>query len=137
MRLFRHGLAISVLAVCCALLPPQSARGQTKSYSKSAPSGKSHKIDSYSGWNNDCSFRTINVDIVEAPVHGQVSPRIVNSKITNSAIGSSGKCRGKPTRAVAVYYKSKSGYRGSDRFKVRMSVGGGAPAFFVYQVNVR
>lgn len=127
----------SLFAAIAVLLLVLPAMAQAKSYSRTATSGKSQWIDAYYGWNNDCSFKTINVDVVEQAGHGQVSPKIETRKITRAQVGSVRNCLGKPTRAVAVYYKSKSGYRGTDRFKVRMSVGGGAPVFFSYAVNVR
>ncbi len=137
MRIARHILLTGTLAFAAFALVAQGADAQNRSYSRLAKSGKTQWIDAYFGWNDDCSFKTINVDVVDQPSHGQVSPKIENSKITAAQIGSTRDCLGKPTRAVAVYYKSKGGYRGTDSFKVRMSVGGSAPVFFNYTVSVR
>ncbi len=137
MRIAKQIFITGFMALAACALVISGANAQTKSYSRSAKSGKSQWIDAYYGWNNDCSFKTINVDVVGQPSNGRVSPKIETRKITSAQIGSTRQCLGKPTRAVSVYYKSKGGYRGMDRFKVRMSVGGGAPVFFNYTVSVR
>lgn len=128
-------VVVATVMVLAAAL--SSADAKTVRQSKSAKSGQSQWIDAFFGWNDDCSFKTINIDIVERPEHGSVSPRVETQRITQAQVGSTGKCLGRPTKAVAIYYKSKSGYRGRDDFKVRMRVGGQSPVFFVYQVNVR
>ncbi len=127
--------AIPVFALALAL-PPSVGNAKTVNQLRNAPTGKSHWIDAYYGWNDDCSFKTINVDVVDPPANGAVTPRIENQRIKQAQVGNTGACVGKPTKAVAVYYKSKSGYRGSDAFTVRMSVAGQPPVFFVYRVNV-
>jgi hypothetical protein len=137
MRRYFHKWRVAVVATAVVIAFAGIAQSQTRSYSRTASSGKSQWIDAYFGWNNDCSFKTINVDVVTPPANGQVSPKVETRKITNAQIGATGNCLGKPTKAVAVYYRSKSGYRGVDRFKVKMTVGGSAPVFFNYSVVVR
>jgi hypothetical protein len=129
--------AVSAFAVIALLVSAIPVAAKTVNYSRTATSGKSQWIDAYFGWADDCSFMTIDVDVVDSPAHGSVSPRIENRKITSAQVGSTGACLGKPTKAVAVYYKSKAGYRGQDAFTVRMKVGTQAPVFFVYRVTVR
>lgn len=131
---FRKLLTLAAVAVF-ATAGVQEAYAQ-RSYFKSAPSGKSQWIDAYMGWNDDCSHKVIDVDIAQGPSHGRVTPRIETKKIAAAQIGSSGSCRGKPVRAVSVYYKSKNGYRGMDKFKIRMRVGNSAPVTFTYRVRV-
>ncbi|MEZ5800887.1 MAG: hypothetical protein R3D29_11040 [Nitratireductor sp.] len=41
---------------------PTNADAQ-RSYSRTATSGKAQWIDAYYGWNNDCSFKTIDVSM--------------------------------------------------------------------------
>lgn len=118
-----------------AIAGVQEANAQ-RSYFKSAPSGQSQWIDAYMGWNDDCTHKVIDVDIAQAPANGSVSPRIETKRIGNAQIGASGNCRGKAVRAVSVYYKSNSGYRGMDTFKIRMRVGNSAPVMFTYRVRV-
>lgn len=140
-RFFRHSLAGKLagglaLLAGAVLLVPTNADAQ-RSYSRTATSGKAQWIDAYYGWNNDCSFKTIDVDVIDGPGHGRVSPKVETRKITQAQVGNTGGCLGKPTRAVAVYYTSKKGYRGVDRFRVRMKVGGQPPVIFSYSVSVR
>ena len=113
------------------------ADAQQRSYSRSANSGQSQWMDEYYGWNNDCSFKTINVDVVERPRNGSVSPRIRRSRIQQAQVGTATHCIGRPTRAVAVYYRSRKGFRGTDRFRVRMRVAGQPAVTFTYTVQVR
>ena len=110
---------------------------KTVRISKSVSSGKRVQIDRYMGWNNDCSFQTINIDVVQKPKSGSTDARVVNSKISKAQSGSSGKCFGKPIKGLGVYYKSKSGYRGQDSMKIRMKVRGQAPVTFIYNIKVR
>ena len=118
-----------------AVLVPVDASAQ-RAYFRTAGSGESKWMDAYFGWNDDCSFRTIDVDVVAKPKNGRVTPRLENQRITRAQVGSAGKCVGKPTRAVAVYYRSNPGYKGVDRFRVRMKVGGQPPVTFTYTVRV-
>jgi hypothetical protein len=122
-------------AVAAALAIP--AAGSAATLQKSAPSGKSAKIDEYTGWNNDCSFLTINVNVSSPPSHGAVTSRVARGRITNAAVGSAGSCFGKPTRVLQVYYRSRAGYRGTDTFSVDMSVRGQPTKRFTYAVSVR
>ena len=132
-RSFSRIFALPILTAAIAVSAPIA--GQTQGF-KSAKSGRYQKIDAYYGWNNDCSHKLIDVQIVQKPKNGSVEPRVVTERIrSDAAIGTSGKCAGKRTKAVAVYYKSKSGYRGIDSFRVRMSVGGQSK-YFNYTVRV-
>lgn len=127
----------TALLLAASLLAGAPAEAKTVSYSRSASSGKPQKIDVYSGWNDDCSFLTINVNVVKKPKSGAVTPRVEMSTIHAAQQGSAGKCLGKPTRGLAVYYRSKPGFKGRDSFTVRMGVRGQAPVDFVYNVSVR
>ncbi len=131
-RSFSRIFALPFLAAAIALAAPTAAQAQGF---KSAKSGKTQWIDAYYGWNNDCSFKTINVNVAQKPQHGTVSPKVEMQRITRAQIGSVGNCAGKPTKAVAVYYRSKPGYRGIDRFRIQMSVGGQSK-YFNYTVRV-
>lgn len=122
--------AIAVSAVCAA----GAAYGQTKTVSVQA--GKSVWVDSYMGWNDNCTPRTINIDVIRPPRHGTVTPRPKNEVIRQASIGQARTCAGKTVKGLGVYYKSKSGYSGADSFAVRISVGG-SPALYSYVINVR
>ena len=56
------GLALVLALAHCA---------QAETISKSVPSGQSSKIDHFTGWNDDCSFKSLNIDIVSKPSHGR------------------------------------------------------------------
>lgn len=99
-------------------------------------SGQSKRVDAYLGWNNDCSQMSINIDVVGKPRHGTLSHRFVTETIRKASIGGVKNCYGKKVRALALYYKSKRGYRGSDSFSVRISTGG-KPANYNYNIAVR
>jgi len=133
---FAKSLIFTIGILLAAVLIASPSQAKTVSYFKTAKNGKSKWIDSYFGWKNNCGFKTIDVDIVDRPDHGSVSPRVETKKISRAQVGSAGKCIGKPTKAVSVYYKAKKGYRGSDKFKVRMKVRGEPPVYFIYRVRV-
>lgn len=135
-RIGRLRYAAPIALGLAAAIAATPALARTQTYSKSASAGKSKKIDSYFGWKNDCSFETIDVKIVKPPKSGSVTPRVEMSRISAAQLGSAGKCLGKPTRALSVYYRSKAGFKGQDSFSVRMSVGGQS-VDFVYNVSVR
>lgn len=99
-------------------------------------SGKAKRVDAYLGWKNDCSQMSINIDVVNKPRHGSLSHRFVTETIRKASIGGVRNCYGKKVRALAIYYKSDRGYRGSDSFSVRISVGG-KPANYNYNIAVR
>ena len=131
----RTVLLSSILVLVFMLMAPFA--NAAKTYSKVAKSGKSAKIDTFMGWNDDCSFQTLDISISKRPAHGKASPKVVRSRISQAQVGSAGKCIGKPIRGLAIYYRSKRGYRGSDRFTVRMKVRGQQAVFFHYNINVR
>ena len=137
MNLRRLGL-FSVLA-SVSLMPVlvSPALAADGVYDRAAASGTPEWMDEYSGWNNDCSFMTIAVDVVEEPSHGEVTPHPEIKRIPEKAArGSSGVCAGRKMKALVLYYKSEPGYSGTDSFKVRMKVRGQKSAFFVYNVTV-
>lgn len=126
------GLVLIALAGTSTLV-----HAKTVHVSKSVSSGKRVQIDRYMGWNNDCSFQTINIDVVQKPKSGSTNAKVVNSKISKAQSGSAGKCFGKSIKGLGIYYKSKSGYRGRDAMKIKMKVRGQAPVIFIYNINVR
>jgi len=133
----RLTFAATALLAASALPLSGLAEAKTVRYAKSARSGATVKIDHYTGWNNDCSFLEIKVDVVKKPAHGTVTPKIAGSRITKAEIGSARNCLGKPTKVIEVYYRSKKGYRGKDPFTVQMRTPNSAPVTFVYDVTVR
>jgi hypothetical protein len=126
---------LPALALTLILAGPTCAMAAT--LSKTAVAGKSTKIDEYTGWNNDCSFLTIRVDVSSPPSHGTVTSKVARGRISNAAVGSAGSCFGKPTRVLQVYYRGKAGFRGIDTFSVDMTVRGQPTKTFTYAVSVR
>src|SRR5215213_11368167 len=113
---------LPALALAVPLAIPPVATAAT--LSKTAMAGKVTKIDEYTGWNNDCSFLTISVDVSSPPSHGTVTSKVARGRITNAAVGSAGRCFGRPTRVLQVYYRARPGFRGTDTFAVDMTVRG-------------
>lgn len=131
-KLIMSGLVLVVVAATSTLVHAKTVR-----VSKTVSSGKRVQIDRYMGWNNDCSFQTINIDVVQKPKSGSTNAKVVNSKISNAQSGSAGKCFGKSIKGLGIYYKSKSGYHGRDAMKIKMKVRGQAPVIFIYNIKVR
>ena len=104
---------LPALALSLAAVLAGGSAASAATLSKTAASGKTTKIDEYTGWNNDCSFLTISVNVSSAPAHGTVTSKVARGRITNAAVGSAGSCFGKPTRVLQVYYRGKAGYQGS------------------------
>ena len=127
---------VTVAALTLALLAPMTP-ALAKTISKTVAAGRASNIDHYTGWNNDCSFMVIKIDVTSKPAHGSVSTRISNGRIPGHAdIGSSSACAGKPTKVLNLYYKPARGYRGTDSFTVNMS-SGGSPQTYYYQITVQ
>jgi hypothetical protein len=128
----------AIVAACAlaALAGGEAAIAQT--ITKSIPPNRSSKLDHYTGWNDDCSFKQIRVDAMSKPAHGSYSVGIANGVIPADAkIGSSGACSGRPTKVLELYYRPDRGYHGPDSLTVNMSVGGSAPVTFIYAINVQ
>lgn len=120
----------AALCLCTAL----SATAGT--ISKTVPAGRASKVDHYTGWNDDCSFLSVNVDILVKPAHGTLAPRTAMGRIGEAQIGNAGACRGKPTKVLELYYKPARGYRGTDGFSVNMRTPKSAPVRYDYVVTV-
>ena len=129
----------TLMAMFALLFLPAFTEGQAKTVSlnKSVSSGKSTKIDVYQGWNKDCSFLTIDIYILRKPTSGSARAKVVNSKITRAEVGRVGSCTGKPTKGLAIYYKSKPGYHGVDNLTVKMKARGYPSVTFKYRIRVR
>jgi hypothetical protein len=124
-----------------ALLSTSIAPAMAGTISKTVAAGRASNVDHYTGWNNDCSFMLIKIDVTTKPAHGSVSTRITSGRISGHAdIGSAGSCAGKPTKVLQLYYKPAPGYRGSDSFTVNMTSGSGFGAktqTYYYQMTVQ
>ena len=133
----RHGLG-TILAVAVSMLVWNSPAWAVDGvYDRTALSGESEWMDEYFGWNNDCSHLVIEVDVVDGPTHGTISHRNEPRPIPQNATrGKSGSCAGKEANALVLEYTSEAGYRGPDKFRVRMKARGQSPAFFLYYVTV-
>ena len=133
-----HLWKLAAAIVAALFLTVQVADAKTVRYSKSARANASTKIDHYSGWNDDCSFLTIDIDVVDKPAHGTVRPKVATGRIPRPQVGSrqGAQCAGRPMKIIEVYYTPSRGFRGRDQFKVRMRTPGQRDVFFVYNVSV-
>ncbi len=132
---WRRFTCVASLAFVIGTAAPAGAQAQ-QHLAKSVPAGSTTKIDHYTGWNNDCSFLMINIDVVQKPSYGTVTPRVSQGQITNANIGSAGACLGKPTRVLELYYRPARGFRGQDSFSVNMRTPNSPPVTYVYSVTV-
>jgi hypothetical protein len=131
----RNGCGIVFLSL---MLLQANATARADTISKLVPADRSSEIDHYTGWNDDCSFKEISVNVVANPAHGVVISRIADGKIASHAsIGSSGSCAGKPTKVLELFYRPARGYHGEDRFSVNLSVGNSSPVVYDYDVTVQ
>jgi len=104
---------------------------------RSAVAGQAQWMDDYYGWTDNCKPLVYDIDVVEPPANGRVSPKSKSGAIPATAkIGSSGSCAGKPYKGWSLFYTAKAGYKGSDSFRVRMRVGNQSK-FFLYRIAVR
>ena len=72
----RRGLGLAVVGSSLLALSPTHAEIE-----KSVPGDRSTKIDHYTGWNDDCSFKEIWVDVTASPSDGIVTHHIANGRI--------------------------------------------------------
>ena len=130
----RGGLGLAVVGSSLLALSPTHA----ETIEKSVPGDRSTKIDHYTGWNDDCSFKEIWVGVTASPSHGTVTHHIANGRITAEAkIGSSGTCAGKPTKVLELFYRPTRVFRGADGFTVNLRVDGSPAHVFDYRLTVQ
>ena len=100
-----------------------------------AKSGKSTRIQGFTSWNSDCSYKPVRLEVTRQPKHGKVVPRLEVARIGTILNGTS-KCKGRKINKVFLYYTSKRGYKGKDAFRIRVRFGG-TPQNFSYTINVK
>ena len=124
---------VTSLAALALLAAAPLSSALAASLSKTVPAGRASQIDAYSGWNlEDCSFQTISFTTTSQPAHGRITTRIGHGRITNANTGSAGKCYGKPTKVLQLWYTPQRGYHGSDT----VSVTAGGTAYY-YSITVQ
>ena len=86
--------------------------------------------------NEDCTAATLpNIKLLQAPSHGSVdfvSEKIFSNYKTSARI----RCNSRKSPGVSEYYTSKSGYSGTDMYKVRVSYGEGTIKDVTVNINV-
>lgn len=110
------------IAFVAALLLPAVARSEE--IHKTAISGQRTRIYRTVSFNPDCSYSPFKFDVVREPQHGKVQPQFEDHVIgsdTAQGAGSIGACAGKHTRGLALYYTSKSGFKGQDTLSISAS----------------
>ena len=127
-------LRVTSLAALAFIAAAPLSTAAAVSRNKSVPAGRATMLDAYSGWNNDCSFLVIKVNITAPPAHGKISTRIGHGFIREANEGSVGSCLGKPTRVLQLWYTPKRGYHGSDT--VSVLAGAGNPTTYYYSITV-
>ena len=110
------------IAIVAVLLFPASA--QSEEVYKTASSGQRALIYRTVSFNADCSYSPFKFDVVREPEHGKVQPQFEDHVIGSDSAqhaGGIGACAGKRTRGLALYYTSKSGFKGQDTLSIKAS----------------
>ena len=128
-------VAYVVLLAFVSLMGCNAAIAET--LARTVTANQTSKIDGYTGWYDDCSFKPVNVDVATKPSHGSYSVRIVPGRIPDHTIfGSVNGCAGKPTKMLELYYRPAPGYHGADAMTIYVNLGG-APAAYSYEITIR
>lgn len=110
---------------------------ETFSKSIAAVSGKPARLSAFWKFGENCEPLTLGVNTHTKPSNGTVQAKVVTRKIVPTAeTDFSGQCAGKSTKAIELYYRSKSGFKGKDRTVVTV-VDAGKRYRYVFNLNVR
>lgn len=92
--------------------------------SRTARSGQPTRIAAYHSWDPDsCVSLAASMNVINKPAHGVLTARIVPHTITTSRFGTVRNCAGKPIKALAIDYRSKPGFKGTDTFVIDVVFG--------------
>ncbi len=85
-----------------------------------APSGAKTQIATHFRVDNECQPSRVEIKVLTAPANGTVTsePKDIVVPARNSK-GEKQRCVGKTVAGVAVFYQSKAGFAGKDRFRYR------------------
>jgi len=117
-----------------------NTQAKTVRLSEIVKSGKSTIVAAWGSWDANCKGQTVNIDVLQNPKHGKVSPRVGRRTIQSAQAGTLGKCRGKIIKGLILYYKSNAGYRGRDKMKARVTwphVKNSRPTDYIITITVR
>jgi hypothetical protein len=102
-----------------------------------ATSGKQARLSAFWAYGEDCRTRPFDLQTTAKPQNGILISKAITRKIVASAEqGFETKCVGKTTKAIEVFYKSKSGFKGKDRVKLRV-IDRGKTFNYVFNLVVR
>jgi hypothetical protein len=105
---------------------------------KSALSGSESRIAAMNYVNMDCSSGPLpEVRIVTPPGSGELRMESIKYAVSRGAKNARAHCNGKIVDAVAVFYKSKADYAGSDEVILEVDFRAGTVKRFVYAIDVR
>ncbi|NYJ11081.1 hypothetical protein GGI64_002132 [Rhizobium leguminosarum] len=120
-------ISISVMSVILALsgCVTNSNGVQVSADQSRALSGERTKMGQSYNLNVDCTVATMaKIRLVQAPAHGTVD-FVTENIYSNYKDSPRVKCNSRKAPGVSEYYTSKSGYSGTDMYKVRVSYGEG------------
>lgn len=101
-------------------------------------SGSESRIAAMTYINPDCSSGLApEVRIVSPPANGDVRLQQETAPLARGPNDPMARCNGKPADGVTIYYKSKSGYTGTDTVMVEVDFRHGTVRRFLYSLNVR
>jgi hypothetical protein len=113
---------------------------QELTLTRSAESGADTRIAHERAWDRSCNALAVTVSITKNPVNGTVAvvPGITSTLPANTpAAGNTGTCAGKTITGIAIRYKSKSGFHGTDSVSYKVASGGQPAQARVIVINVK
>jgi hypothetical protein len=111
----------------CFVCFAASTSASANTISHTVVSGQPTRVAAYHSWDpeNNCAFRTVTMNVSVRPTHGTLVPRVALHTIATTRFGAGGlsKCTGKQTKALEIYYRSNTGFHGTDTFTIDVIFG--------------
>jgi hypothetical protein len=132
---FVLSLAILPFFLTAGAFAPAAA----ESFSVFAKSKESTKVFTFVAYDTDCSPLSTKVEFLTRPANGTASTKRGTYRFSpyDRGKGVSLRCQNRAMPGVALYYKAKPGFRGRDRFRMRVRFGERAPAEADFTVVVQ
>jgi hypothetical protein len=106
-------LVLCSVLVLAALVPALAA-----SMTAAAPSGVKTQVAEHSARSNDCVSQHVVLKLTAPPANGTVTITEENKVVPQvGALGGPQSCAGRTMPTAVVYYQSRPGFKGTDRFK--------------------
>lgn len=120
------------LLVALGAAAPAAAQGTPAPISITVPSGRPHKVAVFGRVLTECRNGLIRMRLAEKPRNGTVT-----TKLAKGQAGLVARCPKLVPEAVALIYKSRTAYRGADRFAIEIVGADGKVERHAYAVTVK